>query len=390
MGRQDGTDAYLSDSVSGFVPEPTAPIDDSPSSADPHAAVLTANPKSFCLLHRWPTAPIEAKWRACLANSEFPTHYTAPEYFLEPAFRSKKPFAILSVVGDEVSAVLSGFTDRGHVQSGLAVRPQIAFSRSADRRHALENLTAGLLEEAQSAELADLFVWSDISQFVDPRFRQRQCEGVVMLDLTRGADALFRKFSENKRTNIKKAIKFGVTVDVARNRDEISAFYAIYVDWSHRKGLPVIGEDEFQDTFALTGNRRLWLARYDEQIVAGMVVRFFPGGIMEYAANSSLRHALRFRPNDLLHWRAIEWACAEGMTKYSLGGTHLFLRKFGGEVAPTTRHRLDLSVFRWQTFGDWITDQAEAIRPFVPEPVLKLSRSVRRQLGHHRALKLDQ
>jgi lipid II:glycine glycyltransferase (peptidoglycan interpeptide bridge formation enzyme) len=206
-----------------------------------------------------------------------------------------------------------------------------------------------------------------------------------MLDLARGPEALFRKFSENKRTNIKKAIKLGVSVDVAKNRDDITAFYAIYVDWSRRKGLSIVGEDEFQETFALSGNRRLWLARFDGQIVAGVVVRYFPGGMMEYAANSSLQNALRLRPNDLLHWRAIEWACAEGMTKYSLGGTHLFLRKFGGEVVPTTRHRWDLSFLRRHTLGDWLTEHAEAALPLVPERALKFGRSLRSRLENIRA-----
>jgi hypothetical protein len=39
------------------------------------------------------------------------------------------------------------------------------------------------------------------------------------------------------------------------------------------------------------------------------------------------------------HWRAIEWGYREGSSKYSLGGTHLLLRKFGGEIVPTTRDR---------------------------------------------------
>ena len=48
-----------------------------------------------------------------------------------------------------------------------------------------------------------------------------------MLDLSRGPEALFRKFSENKRTNIKKAIKYGVSVEPAKHADDISAYYAI-------------------------------------------------------------------------------------------------------------------------------------------------------------------
>jgi Acetyltransferase (GNAT) domain len=337
---------------------------------------------------RGPSAdPIEGKWRACLADSDFPTHYTAPEFFLEPAFRGKSPFAILSLAGDDVMAVLTGTNVGGHIQSGLSVRPQLAFSRRADRAHAMGNLLDGVLQEAKSAKLVDLFVWSDMARLVDPRFNARRYEGVVMLDLSLGPDALFRRFSENKRTNIKKAIKHGISVDVAKSRDEISAFFSIYADWSHRKSLPMMGEAEFHETFALTTNRRLFLARHNGQVVAGVVIRFFPGGVMEYAANNSLESALRLRPNDLLHWRAIEWACAEGLRKYSLGGAHLFLRKFGGDLIPTTRHRLDLSTFRRFAIGDWIEDRAERARPLIPEQIMTLGRSLRSSVERLRILR---
>ena len=92
-----------------------------------------------------------------------------------------------------------------------------------------------------------------------------------------------------------------------------------------------------------------------------------------------------YKHRDLLHWRAIEWACAEGMNKYSLGGAHPFLRKFGGEIVPTTRCRLDLSFLGRHSLGDWITERAEAARTFLPEQVLTLSRAVRRRLPRLRA-----
>ena len=88
-----------------------------------------------------------------------------------------------------------------------------------------------------------------------------------MLDLSRGPDALFRRFSENKRTNIRKAIKYGVSVEPASTRDEIATYYAIYVDWSRRKGLPIASEEELQEAFALTGNRLLLLARHQGKII---------------------------------------------------------------------------------------------------------------------------
>jgi hypothetical protein len=340
---------------------------------------------SFRILHTFPPGPIEERWRACLANSNFPTHYAAPEFFLEPTLRAKKPFAILSVEGEEVTGVLTGIAAGGHVQSGLSVRPQMAFSRRADRARATSSLVAGLLTEGESANLVDLFVWSDMDGLVGPGFHQRRYEGVVMLDLSLGPDALFRKFSENRRTNIKKAIKYGVSVAPATSRAEISAYYRICADWSLRKRLPLASENEFQQNFALTDNRLLLLARHKDNIVAGAVVRFFPRGVMEYAANCSLENALHLRPNDLLQWRAIEWGYRAGLTKYNLGGTHPFLLKFGGQITPTTRCRLDRSLLHRYTIRDWVATEVERLGGGMPKKLLASARSLRERMRKRRS-----
>jgi hypothetical protein len=88
---------------------------------------------SFQILYGHPVGPVETLWRACVADSDFLTHYTAPEYFCEPLLHGRTPFAILSVVDEHVTAVMTGLHYSDRVQSGLPLRPQIAFSRYADR-----------------------------------------------------------------------------------------------------------------------------------------------------------------------------------------------------------------------------------------------------------------
>jgi hypothetical protein len=336
---------------------------------------------SFAIVDGKPDGNLESKWRACLAASDFPTHYTAPEYFLEPSLRRKRPFAILSLAGEEVTGVLTGVHQGDRVQSGLSVRPQIALSRNADGPRTLQILLAGLVEKARSATLVDVFVWSDMAEWVDAHFLKRPHEGAVVMDLDRDSEAMFRRLSSKRRADIKKAIKSGISVDAAVSRDDVSEFYVVHCEWARRKGQPIVEEEEFTETFALTANRRLLLARHEDRVIAGVVHRYFPGGVMEYAANNSLESALPLRPNDLLQWRAIEWGCAEGLTKYSLGGTHFFLRKFGGKVLPTTRCRLDLSVLRRYAISDWLRDQLQRAHPFVPNHVIVIAKSVRRMLN---------
>jgi len=84
----------------------------------------------------------------------------------------RKLFAVLSIVGEDVTAVMTGLHDADRVQSGLTLRPQIAFSRYADRPRAMNDLIAGLLQESKSAKLVDLFLWSDMAGLVAARLHQ--------------------------------------------------------------------------------------------------------------------------------------------------------------------------------------------------------------------------
>ena len=118
----------------------------------------------------------------------------------------------------------------------------------------------------------------------------------------------------------------------AVDASDIDAYLRIREGWARRKQLPAPDMEQTRLMFALRNVRRLFVATYNGEIVAGSVVRFLPEGIVEYAANSSVPEKMVLKPNDVLQWRIIEWACANGFKQYSLGGSHLFLRKFGGVV----------------------------------------------------------
>jgi hypothetical protein len=331
----------------------------------------------FVVVRDYPPADLQQRWRKCLQNADFATHYTTPEFFHEPFFSGKEPFAVLSIVGNEIAAVCTGIHDGRSIKCGLSVRPQVAISCAADIEPAVAGLAAGLGEEAQSCDLVDIFAWSRLPGLTCWGFRGRDEEGTVVLDLSLGPDALFRKFSANRRTNIKKAINAGVTVDIAGSRADIAAFYEIYCGWSMRKGLLIRPWEEIDKAVSLTANRRLLLARHHGKILAGLIIRFAPSGVMEYAANSSLQESLRLRPNDLLHWRAIQWGCAQGLRSYSLGGSHLFLRKFGGSLVPSYRYRLDRSFLRIHTVRELAFELARIGAGHISRPLRDFGRRLR-------------
>jgi hypothetical protein len=161
----------------------------------------------------------------------------------------------------------------------------------------------------------------------------------------------------------------GIEVAEARTDEEVATYYEIYLEWSKRKEQPILAFPLFRDTMLARTNRRLFLARYNGTIIAGVVVRFHPGGVVEYAANSSSKADQSLRPNDLLHWRVIEWACTQGFTTYSLGGAHLFLRRFGGTVTSTFEYRFDRTFGKRLEMREKLVDAASWSWHHLPKPL---------------------
>ena len=298
------------------------------------------------VLHRYPDdSHVIDRWREFLTRADFAAHYVSPEYFREPFVRDKRPFVVLAWQGERVVAALSGIHEGEQLICGLMSRPQICFDKTVDLAAASEGLLGGLLAEAGSDKLITFYSWVPLESLSKHGYRCKQEEGVVMLDLTNGPDELFKGFANTRRTDIRNAIKHGLEVVIASRRDEFRAYYEIYADWCQRKKIAPSSFGVIEEALSLQ-NRRLFLVRYEGKIIAATIIRLYPGAMIEYAANSSLDEYLKLRPNDLLQWRIVEWACREGYKLYSLGGAHLFVRRMGGSIVPIYRYRVDRTLLR--------------------------------------------
>jgi hypothetical protein len=306
---------------------------------------------NFKILREFPSPDLEKAWRNYLARVEFPSHYDAPEYFIEPLWADKPRFAILAFENsgnnEKVIGVLTGLHAGKNVMCGLPARPQISVDPAADSAAALEILVQGLLKESESAELVSVYTWSylKLPNFEARGFRCEELQGNVVLDLTLGPDALFKQFAKDRRRNIRFAEKNGVEISEVTTEKDIADSYEVYSAWRETERKTVHTRRVTYETFAkaarLTGNRLRLVARLAGKPIAINSFRFLPGGLFESSANSSLDEFIHLKPNDLLQWRGIEWACAHGLRRHSLGGSHSFLLRFGGTVIPILRYRLD-------------------------------------------------
>ncbi len=105
-----------------------------------------------------------------------------------------------------------------------------------------------------------------------------------------------------------------------RKRDLVS-FYEMLQLTSEREGFqirPFNYYDEILKVFGKIGKAKIFTAYLRNQPVAGLFVVTM-GNTMHALSAGSRPEAWRARPNDILHWKAIELACKDGLSCYNLG-----------------------------------------------------------------------
>jgi lipid II:glycine glycyltransferase (peptidoglycan interpeptide bridge formation enzyme) len=223
--------------------------------------------------------------------------------------------------------------------------------------------------------LITITTWSVVPGFTQAGLEERKVDAIMTLDLTRGPDALFKQFNKGRRSDITFASRNGVDVREAASEEDFKAYYDIYSGWCRRKQIEPLSYDVMRNAMSLRSNRRLFMAFHESKAIAGSVVRFAPSGVAEYSANNSLESALPLRPNSLLNWVAIQWACAEGLRTYSMGGSHPFLRHFGGLEIPIYRYRIDRTAFKIHDRRDWAAAKIRSIARVVRNRLKRTERS---------------
>ena len=310
---------------------------------------MTKNVHEYLVVTSEPDDEVLERWENFLSNSNFATHYVTPDFFSDPFVGTGERFIVLATKDLHIDAVLSGLRQGKSISAGLSVRPQVAFRDGIDRASAAEALIAGLAEFDSSHELVNLYSWDCIDGLDRLGYEHEICRGadqVVMLDLSKGADGLYKEFSERRRTDLRKTIRQDkICVKQLETDVELAELYEIHKQWNRRKENKPEEFDAFK-TMLSAKYRATFLAVHEGKIIAATYLRFCKGGVVEYAANNSLEEFQKLRPNELLGWRAIEWACSAGFKHFSLGASHPFLTRFGGKVVAAHRYRLDRTLFR--------------------------------------------
>jgi len=144
-----------------------------------------------------------------------------------------------------------------------------------------------------------------------------------IIPLNPDPEEVARKFKRTHKQNISTAENRGVRVESGNQLEHIKKYYQLQLETRRRHGVPAQPWHFFKEIVPILFNQGLGfvqLAYYDDECIAGIVFFHWHNSIIaKYAA--SKEDTLQLRPNNLLFWTGIEWACKHGYSSFDFGRT---------------------------------------------------------------------
>lgn len=141
-----------------------------------------------------------------------------------------------------------------------------------------------------------------------------------VVNLEQGVQKLWANIHHNKRRNIKMAEREGVEIVQSRSHQDLETFCLLHEASAKRDGFSAVPRSWFEAAWKIykPESWRLFLANWKGKSIAGVYVVTHGKTVYAWRAGS-LTEGLKVRPNELMHWKAMEWACANGYLKYNMG-----------------------------------------------------------------------
>jgi peptidoglycan pentaglycine glycine transferase (the first glycine) len=143
----------------------------------------------------------------------------------------------------------------------------------------------------------------------------------VRLDVREQPEGLLTKMHKKTRYNIRLAQRRGITVRQGDQRD-LPDFHRLLVATGRRQGFEPAAEAHYRrwfDILGLSGHLRLFIAERRNEPVSAMLAIGFGDTVVYKRGAWSGEHG-ELRPNEALHWAAIQWAHGSGYQWYDLDG----------------------------------------------------------------------
>jgi serine/alanine adding enzyme len=214
------------------------------------------------------------------------------------------------------------YQDYGGIAADDPVVGRFILDRALDLR---QKCRAPLLELRHREALSD-----------DGKASLRADKAVMLLDLSKGSEFLWKNISGKVRNQVRKAQKSGLTTHLG-GAELLGEFYKVFVVNMRDLGSPVHHVSFFAALFSEFGDKaRLLIVRDNNKTIGGLICLFYKDTIAVPWA-SSLRESFSKCPNNLLYWDAIQIACDRGYKVFDFGrstigsGTYNFKLQWGAQ-----------------------------------------------------------
>ncbi|NWF86645.1 peptidoglycan bridge formation glycyltransferase FemA/FemB family protein [Candidatus Bathyarchaeota archaeon] len=208
--------------------------------------------------------------------------------------------------------LVGGVYGDGPVVANVENREQVLIGLLSDlEKHAIKNRVSEAFIYRLNVESALEKLGYDLSSVFN----------VYKVNLKKSVDELWKSITHNKRKNVKKAQTHKVEVTQGMSDKELASFYEMHSIAGKRAEFEPHSLSYFYSflkTFGTKEKAKIFLSVFNGQPVAGVFVVVH--GDTAYALGAGSRdEAWSVRPNDILHWKAMEWACSERLAFYHMG-----------------------------------------------------------------------
>jgi hypothetical protein len=188
---------------------------------------------------------------------------------------------------------------------------------------ALRNLVQEIIPFAKSKKINNI----ELRGLYPEQPALHTCSRYVIheIDIRPGAEKVWKTVHEMHRRNTKIAKENGVNIIQGTTLEHLENFYDLHLLTRRRQGVPVQPWKFFNYMKKMLfdhGHGFLLLAYRDGKCLAGAVFLHYKE-VLTYKYGASREDSLKYRPNDLVMWTAIERACDHSFTRFDLGRTDL-------------------------------------------------------------------
>jgi lipid II:glycine glycyltransferase (peptidoglycan interpeptide bridge formation enzyme) len=167
----------------------------------------------------------------------------------------------------------------------------------------------------------------------------------LMLDLRKSEDEILAEMKQKTRYNIRLAEKRGVEIKESQNLEkDIEIFYEISRETAERDKISIHPFEYYQKMVTEINSEKikLYLAKYENQVIGAIIIRFF-GGMATYLHGASSNLHRNVMVNYAIQWRAIQDAKSHGCEKYDFGGIKITEENNKNSWQGITRFKLSFA-----------------------------------------------